>query len=223
LLDPELIDACIVSDRHEIMPRTPGISSWVAFLDAASGAGKDSMCLAVAGQEIMSDRPVLACLREWAPPFSPEAVCAECSTIMKSYGLRRVMSDRYALNWVSERLRSHGVTLEYSTRPKSDLYRELIPSVTSKSVDLLDNKKLRNQLMSLERRLSRAGVETIDAAGHEDLANAAAGALVLANEGGGGPLVGAIGLSNSRSSYVNDDLRQRQWAAYVTHSEIPTR
>jgi hypothetical protein len=96
------------------------------------------------------------------------------------------------------------------------LYRELIPLVTSKSVDLLDNKKLRNQLMSLERRLSRGGVETIDAVGHEDLANACAGAVVLASEGSGGPLVGAIGLGNARDSYVSDDLARRQFSAWVT-------
>jgi hypothetical protein len=206
LLDPALIDACVVAGRHELMPR-PDMRA-VAFLDAASGVGKDSMVLAVAYTDIMTDRPTLACIREWQPPFSPEQVCAECAQTLRAYGLSRVMSDRYSLGWTFEALRRHQITLEYSSRSRSDLYRELIPLVTSGAVDLLDHKKLRTQLLSLERRISRAtGHETIDApvGQHEDVANAACGALVLASEGCGGPQFGYVGVPSRFTQPTSDD------------------
>src|SRR5262245_27772761 len=50
-------------------------------------------------------------------------------------------------------------------------------------VELLDLPKLISQLASLERRTSRAGRDQIDhpRGQHDDIANAAAGALELAN------------------------------------------
>jgi hypothetical protein len=46
-------------------------------------------------------------------------------------------------------------------------------------VELLDNKQLQSELVSLERRTSRAGKDSIDhpPGGHDDLANAVAGAV----------------------------------------------
>ena len=46
---------------------------------------------------------------------------------------------------------------------------------------MLGNKRLVNQLIGLERRTSRAGRDSIDhdPGGHDDIANAAAGALLL--------------------------------------------
>src|SRR5262249_41433514 len=162
--------------------------------------------------DIMTDRPTLACIREWQPPFSPEQVCAECAQTLRAYGLSRVMSDRYSLGWTFEALRRHQITLEYSSRSRSDLYRELIPVATSGAIDLLDHKKLRTQLLSLERRLSRAtGHETIDApAGmHEDVANAACGALVLAAEGCGGPQFGYVAVPSRFTQPTSDDEWRR--------------
>jgi hypothetical protein len=64
----------------------------------------------------------------------------------------------------------------------SDIYRELLPLVNSGRVELLDNPRLIAQLAGLERHTSRGGRDSIDSApnAHEDLANACAGALVLA-------------------------------------------
>ena len=67
-------------------------------------------------------------------------------------------------------------------RTKSDIYREFLPLVTSGRLELLDDPRLIKQLLALERRVSRAGRDTIDHAFGEqdDLANAVAGALVAA-------------------------------------------
>ncbi len=65
-------------------------------------------------------------------------------------------------------------------KPKSDLYRDLLPILNSHRVDLLDHQ-LTAQIISLERRTARGGGDTIDHApgAHDDLANAVAGSSAL--------------------------------------------
>ena len=52
---------------------------------------------------------------------------------------------------------------------------------------MLDNQRLTNQLLGLERRTARSGKDSIDHAphAHDDLANACAGVLVTAATGTG--------------------------------------
>ena len=81
-----------------------------------------------------------------------------------------------------ERFRQHGVNYEVADKSKSELYVALLPSVNSRAVDLLDDDRLVNQLVCLERRTARGGRDSVDhpRGGHDDLANAAAGAIWLA-------------------------------------------
>jgi hypothetical protein len=78
--------------------------------------------------------------------------------------------------------RSAGITYEVAAKPKSDMYRDLLPLINSGKVELLDHSRLLAQLCNLERRTARSGKDSIDHApgGHDDIANAAAGALVAA-------------------------------------------
>jgi hypothetical protein len=80
-----------------------------------------------------------------------------------------------------EAFRRHGIRYEPSEKPKSDLYRNLLPRINSGEVALLDIERLTNQLIGLERRTARGGRDSIDHApgAHDDVANAAAGALCL--------------------------------------------
>lgn len=57
-----------------------------------------------------------------------------------------------------------------------------MPLLNSRKVRLLSHKRLTSQLLGLERNTARGGKDSIDHArgGHDDLANAAAGALVNA-------------------------------------------
>ena len=61
----------------------------------------------------------------------------------------------------------------------SSLETSILPAINSGLVDLLDNDRLVAQLVGLERRTARAGKDSIDHApgGHDDLANAVAGAV----------------------------------------------
>jgi hypothetical protein len=65
---------------------------------------------------------------------------------------------------------------------RHEIYQELLSSLTSGLVKLLDNKRLISQLGALERRIFPSGNERIDhpVGSHDDVANACAGALVLA-------------------------------------------
>ena len=125
---------------------------------------------------------VIDCLREVRPPFSPEGVVAEFATVLRAYRIGKVTGDRYAGEFPREQFRKHGVSYEVSAQPKSDIYVNFLPLLNSRKVELLDHPRLISQLTGLERRTSRAGKDSIDHApgGHDDLANAAAGVLTLA-------------------------------------------
>jgi hypothetical protein len=101
---------------------------------------------------------------------------------LRSYRVASVYGDRYAGEWPRERFRAHGITYEVCETPKSDLYRDLLPVINAGRVELLDNSRLVAQLTSLERRTARGGRDSIDhpPGGHDDLANAVAGAVTSA-------------------------------------------
>jgi hypothetical protein len=174
----EVVEGCISAGRHELPPRH-GVH-YTAFADP-SGGSSDSMTLGIAHLDNESV-PILDALREVRPPFSPEAVVSEFARILRSYNIRRVSGDRYAGEWPRERFAVHGITYQPADRPKSDLYRDLLPLLNSGNVELLDDQRLVQQLCALERRTARGGRDSIDhpPGNHDDLANAAAGALLHA-------------------------------------------
>jgi hypothetical protein len=61
----------------------------------------------------------------------------------------------------------------------------VLPLLTSGAVELLDDPRLTRQLLAFERRNTTGGRDAIDhpAGAHDDVANAMAGALLLASEG----------------------------------------
>lgn len=122
---------------------------------------------------------MLDCLRETRPPSSPEQVCADFAATLRAYGLHAATADRWGGQFPVEALRKYGITLEPSAKPKSDLYKDLLPLINSGRVALLDHARLIAQLAQLERPTSRGGRDTITHPphGHDDCANAAAGAL----------------------------------------------
>ncbi|WP_240756704.1 hypothetical protein [Roseicella aquatilis] len=191
----EVVDACIVPGRHEL-PRVSGVR-YVAFVDP-SGGSADAMTLGIAHAE--GDRVLLDCVREVRPPFSPDVVAQDFAGLLKAYGLDTVTGDRYGGEWPRERFRAHGIEYQPAEKPKSDLYRELLPLLNAHRAELLDLPRLTGQLVSLERRTARGGRDSIDhpPAAHDDLANSAAGALVLAAQGeagGGYDLLAMMGMS----------------------------
>jgi len=181
----EVVDAAVIPGRHELPP-VPG-TRYVAFTDPSGGAA-DSFTIGIAHMDKATNRAVLDAVRERRPPFSPEAVVQEYAELLKSYGLQSVDGDRYAGQWPRERFRLAGIRYDLSDKPASDLYRDLLPLLNSGRTELLELPRLSAQLCSLERRTSRGGRDLIShpVGGHDDLAVAAAGALLKAASGGKG-------------------------------------
>ena len=186
----DILDVAIIQERR-VIPPLSGVR-YFAFVDNAGGSGRDSASLAIA--HVDKRRPegheegavpitfVLDFVTERKPPFSPSAVIKEFSAVLKGYKITQVTGDRFAGDFPVEAFKASGIRMVSSVHSKSELYRELLPLVTSGRVELLDNPQLRNQVLNLERRAARSGADSIDHArgAHDDVANAVAGAIVNA-------------------------------------------
>ena len=181
----EAVRACLVPGRTELLPagiQDKKATTYHGFVDP-SGGSQDSFTAAIAHEEERDGGvkvAVLDAVREVTPPFSPESVVAEFCELFREYGVRKVSGDRYGGEWPREVFQRHGVTYETASRTKSDIYRDWLPLVNARRVELLDNRRLVDQAVGLERRTSRGGRDTIDhgPGGHDDLVNVVAGVCV---------------------------------------------
>ena len=188
-LDPEIIAANTVPGRR-MLEKAPG-RHYFAFADPSGGRG-DDFTLAISHREEQpgeggkkSFRAVLDVLEAVHPPFNPEFAIAKLSELLKSYGIREVSGDNYSGNFAPSRFAANGITYKPAELTRSELYLELLPLMMQNKVELLDVPQLRKQLMGLDRRTHSGGRDTVNHApgSHDDLSNAAAGALVLAATG----------------------------------------
>jgi hypothetical protein len=178
----EVVDAAVAVGRHELS-RVEGVR-YTGFTDP-SGGSSDSMSLAIChveGDAAGNRRMPLDLVREVKPPFSPDAVVAEFAALLKAYGIHTVCGDRYGGMWPRERFAVHGVAYQPATKSASELYLELLPILNSGRVELLDHPRLIAQLCQLERSPARSGRDNIShpPGGHDDIVNAVAGAVVMA-------------------------------------------
>ena len=171
----EVVRAC-VGGHHEMAPLAQ--NRYYAFVDPSGGSG-DSMTMAVAHKE--GDRVVIDGIHERKPPFNPETVVDDFAVALESYRVTRVVGDRYAGEWPREQFRKRGIGYVCSEKVKSDLYRDLLPTLNSGRIVLPKSERLVSQLCGLERRTARSGKDSIDhgPGSHDDLANAVAGAADL--------------------------------------------
>ena len=173
----EVVDSCtdpgVVS--RDPVPHT----RYTAFIDPAGGSGQDSFTLAI-GHRGEDGLGILDHVAGIAPPFSPEAACAEFAALLKLYGVSKVTGDNYAAEWPKEMMQKFGIAYERSEKSKGTIYAEFLPLLNSRRVRLLDHDLMRKQLLNLERRTAWGGKDAIDhpANSHDDLINAAAGVLI---------------------------------------------
>jgi len=139
----EAVEACVSPGIRERAPVAG--ATYFAFVDP-SGGSADSMTLAIAHVE--NATAMLDVAREMKPPFSPESTVEEFSDLLKQYRVTKLLGDRYAGEWPVEQFKKHGITYEQAAKPKSDLYKDLLPLINSGEVDLLDIPVLVNQLAS---------------------------------------------------------------------------
>jgi hypothetical protein len=95
---------------------------------------------------------------------------------------------------------------------KAELYLRLLPLINAGRVRLLDHPELLRQLRGLERRRGWGGRDRVDhrRGQHDDLANAAAGAIVLCAQGAT-YVPARLWMSGDPPS--NPDAEVREWAA----------
>jgi hypothetical protein len=172
----EALQTCVVTDRTEIPPLQG--QRYTAFIDPSFG-GQDSFTLAIAHAELDGRVRILDFMREAKPGFRPEEVVREFAALIHSYRCFEVISDRFSREWVKTEFEKWGVRVKYSPKSVSELYLDFLPLVTSRAVELLDNRRLIGQLGNLERRVRGGGRDLVThfPGQHDDLGNAAAGVL----------------------------------------------
>jgi len=178
----EVVEAAVVAGRHEL-PRIEGVF-YTGGTDT-SGGSKDSFTLSITHAETDASsvrRVLLDVVRETRAPFNPDVVVAEYAALLKSYGITKVIGDRYGGVWPRERFAAHGIEYVVADKTASDYYLELLPILNSGRAELLDHPRLIAQLCNLERSAARSGKENIShpPKSHDDVANCAAIALVSA-------------------------------------------
>jgi hypothetical protein len=176
-LPSELIESA-VDVGVTVRPPSDRVAHYFAFADP-SGGQRDSFTCAIAHPE--GERSVLDCLVEIEAPFDPEVATGQVVGVLRQYRVREVTGDRYGAAWVSSAFERAGIDYRHSERDRSEIYKECLPLFTSGKISLTDNRKLVSQLSALERRTNALGRDRIDhgVGGHDDLCNAAAGALLM--------------------------------------------
>ena len=178
-IDRDVLDRSIMRDVAEIPFAYHTL--YKAFCDP-SGGSSDSMTLAIGHivQEGKVSHAVLDVLREIRPPFSPEDVVREFADLLLSYKITRVRGDHYAGEWPRDRFSRCGITYDISERYKSDIYLEFLPILNQGRAKLLDNRRMWQQFLQLERKTARGGHESIDhpPGAHDDVCNVAAEVVV---------------------------------------------
>lgn len=162
--------------RPLILPPCRG-THYSAFVDVAGG-GADEYTLAISHKE--GNRTIIDGI--WADHGDPAAITARYAQVMRRYGVKQCTGDRYAAEWPRQEYKKHGITMQNSNLNRSELYLELMPMLQTGSIELPPDEKALLQLTLLERRTGRSGRDIIDHApqGHDDRANALAGAAQLA-------------------------------------------
>jgi len=173
-INREVVESVTRSDPLELPFNSR--NKYVAFVDPAGG-GQDEYTLAIGHKE--NNRMVVDLIR--ATRGVPAVITEEYAAVMKSYSVRQVHSDKYAGSWPADEFLKHGITIEYSPKPRSELYLDALPAITSGRVELPPCEKLIVQFAGLERKTSKQGRDSVNHApgAHDDRANAAAGLIAL--------------------------------------------
>jgi Terminase large subunit, T4likevirus-type, N-terminal len=183
--------------RDMVMSRVPGGvtrvpyesgGQYFAWTDSATGIGKgrDSFTLGIARKTKEGADLVFAFERK--PPFQRDRVIADCAGFLQQYRLSTVTGDGFARGYVADIFRQNGITYNDATRNRSQIYLAALAGINDGVFTLLDNERLIAQLTGLVMKPGTDGHDKVDhrSGSHDDLANAACGALVLAAEGTGG-------------------------------------
>jgi hypothetical protein len=174
-----------VTDK-DIAERPPdGRLTYYGFADP-SGGNSDSFTLGISHWDHDRKVAVLDAIREVKAPFDPYEAVDTLVTTLKAYRVTWVNGDKYAGEWPPRAFARHELYYLHAEETKSEIYKECLAWINAKAVRILDHPVLEKQLLGLDRRVARGGRDSIDheqrAGAHDDVANAACGALLLATK-----------------------------------------
>ena len=174
------LESSVIRGRFELPPEDAyQYLAWIDMASGASGSGHDSAAVAIAHP--VGGKYVVDAMRERQPPFDPRQVLWEFAELAKRYIVIEASGDDWAKGFVSGGLSDFGLT--YVKPPKLDktaVYHELLYLVNSGQVEFLDDKRLMSQFVQLERKSGSTLKFDHPTGGHDDLANAVAGSIVMA-------------------------------------------
>jgi len=216
--DPDAVEACVVKGRRRLPP-SPNIQ-YRAFVDM-SGGGQDDSTLALGHRE--PDEPVVVDLLIDQGPrhggiFDPQQTVEQFASVLKAYGCREVVGDRFAGQWPRQAFEKCGITYHVAEQTRSQLYALLEPMLNSHRVELPDSPTLLAQLIGLARRGEKIDHPSSE---HDDHANAVAGVVSLLREPDLGPLCWGGGEEDVDEHALicrqeHENQRMREMACTVT-------
>jgi hypothetical protein len=187
--DGDKVMAAIVTGRRRLAKEDS--VKHRAFVDMSGGSTDDAV-LGVSHYDAARKVAILDCLvsQTGAPPFNPRVAVKKFIGVLREYGLARCTGDAYAGQTFRADFEEHGIAYDVCRRSKSELYDALEPRLNAGEVELLDDGKLQEQLLTL---VTRGGKIDHLPGDHDDYANAAAGAIWLATDMSQAiPLIGPI-------------------------------
>jgi hypothetical protein len=173
--DAGSVTDAVVSGRKVLRP-VQGIE-YVGFVDMSGGTSDDA-ALGIAHWDALRNRAVLDLIatQTGRPRFNPRDAVRKFAGILKEYRVSAVTGDRFAGGTFVQDFLDNGVSYRLSVLTKSQLYEALEPRINAGEIELLDVSRLIEQLLGLVARGTKIDHLPGD---HDDLANAAAGAVSL--------------------------------------------
>jgi hypothetical protein len=202
----ESVQACIVRGRKRLMPRPDVI--YFAFVDMGGGS-RDAAVLCIG--HVDGGTIVIDLLMGVDAPFNPRDVVRKFVAAMDEYGVHRVFGDKFAGQTFQRDFEDLGKRYtSLDNVGKDKLYQTLDPKINGGLVELPDELKLEEQLLTLVVKPS-GKITPPTVSDHDDYANAVAGLVHVAVVEEGAPA-----LVRPEAALVNDrPVPMPKWAMMV--------
>jgi hypothetical protein len=173
--DGDKVAAAIVPGRRRLS--WSPLHRFNAFVDMSGGSSDDAV-LAIAHHDEYRNVTVLDEIvsQTGGVPFNPRDAVSKFVRVLREWRLSRVTGDAYAGQTFRRDFTEHGIDYVVSSRTKSEIYDAFEPKLNAGEIELLNDGKLQEQLLTL---VVRAGKIDHQPGDHDDHANAACGAVVI--------------------------------------------